>query len=80
MRTGPKLEVCCWCRSQIEIILLRNDCPCRQRTVQGIVSKFHSLHEQQQLTMHFKYAEILVIVLHQNMKLGNNTRNNDRLS
>ena len=28
----------------------------------------------------FKNAEILVIVLHQNMKLGDNTRNNERLS
>ena len=49
-------------------------------TIQGIVSKFHFLHEQQQLTMHLKYAEILVIVLHQNMKLRDNTRNNERLS
>ena len=38
------------------------------------------LHKQQQLTMHFKYAEMLVIVLHQNMKLGDNIRNNERLS
>ena len=49
-------------------------------TIQGIVSKFHFLQEQQQLTMHLKYAEILVIVLHQNMKIGDNTRNNERLS
>ena len=32
-------------------------------------------------TMHsLKYAEILVIVLHQNMKLGDNTRNYERFS
>ena len=37
-------------------------------------------YEQQQLTMHLKYAEIFVIVLHQNMKLGDNTRNNERRS
>ena len=48
-------------------------------TIQGIVSKFHFLHEQQQPTMYLKYAEILVIVLQQNMKLGDNTRNNERL-
>ena len=30
--------------------------------------------------MHLKYAEVLVIVLHQNMKLGDNTQNNERLS
>ena len=38
------------------------------------------LHEQQQPTMHLKYAEVLVIVLHQNMKLGDNTQNNERPS
>ena len=27
--------------------------------------------------MHLKYAEVLVIVLHQNMKLGDNTQNNE---
>ena len=27
--------------------------------------------------MHFKYAEMLVIVLHQNMILEDNTRNNE---
>ena len=46
----------------------------------GLVSKFHFLHEQQQPTMHLKYAEVLVIVLHQNMKLGDNTQNNERPS
>ena len=30
--------------------------------------------------MHLKYAEVLVIVLHQNMKLGDNTQNNERPS
>ena len=50
------------------------------QTIQGVVSKFHFLHEQQQPTMHLKYAEVLVIVLHQNMKLGDNTQNNERLS
>ena len=49
-------------------------------TIQGIVSKFHFLHEQQQPTMHLKYAEVLVIVLHQNTKLGDNPRSSERLS
>ena len=30
--------------------------------------------------MHFKYAKMLAIVVHENMKLGDNTLNNERLS
>ena len=29
--------------------------------------------------MHFKYAKVLAIVVHENMKLANNTMNNERL-
>ena len=29
--------------------------------------------------MHFKYAKVLAIVAHENMKLANNTMNNERL-
>ena len=46
----------------------------------SVVSKFHFLHEQQQPTMHLKYAEVFLIVLNQNMKLGDNTQNNERPS
>ena len=30
--------------------------------------------------MHWKYAEMLAIVVHENMKLGDNNMNNKRLS
>ena len=30
--------------------------------------------------MHLKYAKILAIVVHENMKLGHNTLNNERLT
>ena len=30
--------------------------------------------------MHFKYEKLLAIVVHENMKLGDNTLNNERLS
>ena len=30
--------------------------------------------------MHLKYAKMLAIVLHENMKLGDNTLNNERLT
>ena len=30
--------------------------------------------------MHLKYAKMLAIVLHENMKLGHNTLNNERLT
>ena len=36
--------------------------------------------EQQQLTIHLKYAKMLAIVVHENMKLGDNTLNNERLT
>ena len=36
--------------------------------------------EQQLLTMHLKYAKMLPIVVHENMKLGHNTLNNGRLT
>ena len=36
--------------------------------------------EQQQLTMHLKDAKMLAVVVHENMKLGDNTPNNERLS
>ena len=29
--------------------------------------------------MHFKYAKVLAIVVHENMKLADNTMNNERL-
>ena len=30
--------------------------------------------------MHLKYAKMLAIVVHENMKLGHNTLNNERLT
>ena len=30
--------------------------------------------------MHLKYAKMLAIVMHENMELGDNTLNNERLS
>ena len=35
---------------------------------------------KQGLTMHLKYAVLLDIVVHENMKLGDNTLNNEGLS
>ena len=46
----------------------------------GIVSKFHFYVNRRKLTMHLKYAKMLVIVVHENMKLGDNTLNNEGLT
>ena len=46
----------------------------------GILSKFNFYVNRKKLTMHLKYAKMLVIVVHENMKLGDNTLNNEGLT
>ena len=87
--TGPKPEVCCWCRSQIDIIL---NPYCSFVMIVTVISvQFVSNYWGHCLQVSFftwtattnnafEICRGLSYCFAPNMKLGDNTRNNERLS